>query len=664
MRALSYRPEIDGLRSIAVLSVILYHAGLPGFSGGFVGVDVFFVISGYLITSIIYPEVCEGRFSFAAFYERRVRRLFPALFVVLLACTISAALLLTPGQLKDFGQSLIAVNVFASNIYFFLKTGYFSPQAQEVPLLHTWSLAVEEQFYLAFPVVLMLLRRWAPRRIAPWLTALALATLALCIARAHGASATLNFFDAVGRAWELLLGALLAYRHDSRPPSDQPGPTNTAGAWLGLGLVVATIFGFQPGWAHPGWSTLAPVIGAGLLIHCTAAPSPVRALLRSRPAVHIGLISYSAYLWHQPMFAFAHVLRPGHWPLQLTAALIAACLVVAHLSWRWVERPWRKRGTVSTKTVWLLAAAGAAALMAAGLAAHLTGGFPARYGQQAEALRSTMAFSPYRARCHTEGVNYLKPAAACRLLDDKNVQWATLGDSHSVELAYALAGKLHASGRGGLLALSSSGCQPALDFVSDVPGCTAWLREAVAHLEQAPTIQHVVLVWRHGLYLHGDSRNWYPALPQEAPNFLRQLPEQQARAQYFSSLQSVVTRLLAAGKQVYLLDPVPELGTHAERLVFGNAGPEALVPDRNWYARRHQDLLQQFDQLQLPPVLASRLHRVHSADAFCTGTACAARDDHQIWYFDDNHPSLAGAERLADLVLRADSPLPAASTPQ
>jgi peptidoglycan/LPS O-acetylase OafA/YrhL len=655
MNSPAYRPEIDGLRSIAVLAVILYHSGYSLFAGGFVGVDVFFVISGYLITAIILPEIREGRFRFTRFYERRVRRLFPALFVVLACTTVAALLWTTPGQLKDYGQSLVAVNLFASNVFFFWKTGYFSRLAEEVPLLHTWSLAVEEQFYLVFPLVLMMLLRWAPRWLARWLLVFGLTSLALCVWRSSGAWAALNFFDAIGRAWELLIGAGLAVRHARVPALPAQSRLSSIGAWGGLALVLVSVFGFRPGWSHPGWPTLLPVLGTALLIHFSAAPSAVRALLRARPLVHIGLISYSAYLWHQPLFAFAHLRLEGPWSAWVAPTLILSCLLLAHVSWRWIEGPWREKGRVPAQRVWGLAALGTSALLGFGLAAHLYGGFPARFSPQQVVLSQSMSFSSYRQRCHTEGVNYLKPAEACRLLDDQRVEWSTLGDSHTVELAAALAEQLRTRQAGGVLALSSSGCQPALDFESDLPGCSAWFREALTHLEAKPEIRHVVLLWRHGLYLNGESRSSYPQVPKDPPNFLRGLPDDQARQLYFASLRHVVQRLLAAGKQVYLLDPIPELGVHVERLIFDPAQAAKKLPDRRWYQQRHAELLSQLDALSagLSDTEHARLHRVRSAAAVCDSDRCAALDRDQALYFDDNHLSMAGAARLADLVLRA-----------
>jgi hypothetical protein len=260
-RPAAYRPEIDGLRCIAVLSVILYHAGLPGFRGGFVGVDIFFVISGFLITGIVHGELRRGTFSLRGFYERRLRRIFPALALMLAVTAAVAWFVLTPGQYKAFGQSLVACVAFLSNIYFYFRTDYFAPQAEELPLLHTWSLAVEEQFYLVFPALLWAAMRWSPKRVLAIVAAMAAASLALCLYRQAAGSDALNFFDAASRAWQLAAGALLAIAIADVGPGGRHLPRATrAGARAHLHLRSAWGAG-RLAIACPGRRHRAPAVG-------------------------------------------------------------------------------------------------------------------------------------------------------------------------------------------------------------------------------------------------------------------------------------------------------------------------------------------------------------------------------------------------------------------
>ena len=331
-----YRRDIDGLRAFAVLPVILFHAGLAPFSGGYVGVDVFFVISGFLITSIILKDLERGTFSVWQFYERRARRILPALFVMTAVCIPVAWVLFRPFLFREFAQSVAAVSVYASNFLFWEKSGYFDTAAELKPLLHTWSLAVEEQYYLVVPFLMLLLWRLGRRSLLWTLVALALASLALSHWMA-GAFPMANFYLLPSRAWELLAGALCAfvlaggreYRSD-------------LGAGLGLALIVGAVLVYTPETPFPSLYALAPVGGTALVILCAGRGTLVARMLGWAPLVGIGLISYSAYLWHQPLFAFtrtALIFEPE--PL-LMLALSGLSLGLGWLSWRFVERPFRQ----------------------------------------------------------------------------------------------------------------------------------------------------------------------------------------------------------------------------------------------------------------------------------------------------------------------------------
>ena len=319
-----YRKEIDGLRAVAVVPVILFHAGLAVFSGGYVGVDVFFVISGYLITTILISELEQGNFSIARFYERRARRILPALFLVMLCCIPFAWIWMLPKELQDFSLSLVAVALFGSNILFWRQESYFAPAAELKPLLHTWSLAVEEQYYLLFPLALMLCWRFGRGRVFLTIAGVAVASLLLSEWGWRNAPSA-NFYLAPMRAWELLIGSLCAFwlsGRDLRP--------NNRLSLLGLALIVFAIFYYDDATPFPSVYALLPVLGTALIILFGGAGTWVAGMLGARPFVGIGLISYSAYLWHQPLFAFAR-LRSINEPTQsLMLVLAALSLVVSH----------------------------------------------------------------------------------------------------------------------------------------------------------------------------------------------------------------------------------------------------------------------------------------------------------------------------------------------
>lgn len=342
---MQYRPEIDGLRTIAVLPVILFHAGIPGFSGGYVGVDVFFVISGYLITHFLIERITTGKFSLIEFYSRRAKRILPALFLVVFICVPVAWLTMMPSQFKDFAQSVTAVSLFLSNILFWLESGYFAAAAEEKPLLHTWSLAVEEQYYLFFPLLLLMFFRVGRRLVGPLLVLCIVLSLAASEVLA-GSHPDLNFYGIATRAWELMIGSLCALWLYNREQS-----TNEGSALAGLILITGATVLFDDQTPFPSLWTLVPVLGTGLIIVYAASTTLTARILSMRLMVGIGLISYSAYLWHQPLFAFAR-LNAGHVPsTSLMLCLSVIALFLAFLSWKYVEQPCRRTKWQSKKIV-------------------------------------------------------------------------------------------------------------------------------------------------------------------------------------------------------------------------------------------------------------------------------------------------------------------------
>lgn len=339
---MEYRREIDGLRALAVLPVIFFHAGFKIFGGGYVGVDVFFVISGYLITSILLTELAQDRFSLRDFYERRARRILPALFLVLL-CTIPFAwLYLHASHFKSYSQSLLAILAFSSNFLFWHESGYFDADTELKPLLHTWSLAVEEQFYIFFPLLLLIFWRKGQHIIRYVLALLFVSSLVLADFRSYGDPAA-AFFLVTSRCWELLLGAFAAFylTHKNTPIANRP--IRECAGILGLALILFAIFNFSKNTPFPGMFALIPTTGALLIILFSSQETYVGKLLGTKIFVGIGLLSYSAYLWHQPLFAFV---RSGWSTTPGTMEFGLLCVTVfflAYLSWRFVELPFRNK---------------------------------------------------------------------------------------------------------------------------------------------------------------------------------------------------------------------------------------------------------------------------------------------------------------------------------
>ena len=459
-----YRPEIDGLRALAVLPVVLFHAGFEWFSGGFVGVDVFFVISGYLITTIIISEMATGKFSLLNFYERRARRILPALFFVMVACLPFAWLWLTPSDLIGFGQSLVAVSTFSSNILFWWESGYFDAAAEFKPLLHTWSLAVEEQYYIIFPLFLMLTWRLGVRRIFTLLSIVFIASLGVAHLATNYAVAPKiisgAFFLLPTRGWELLVGVFVAFylQHNTYFKSHT---LNQILSLLGLGMIMYSIVVFDESTPFPSLHALIPTIGAGLLILCAVPNTLTHRFLSLSPVVGIGLISYSTYLWHQPLFAFARHRLFGEVSNPLLLLLCIASFGMAYFSWRWVEQPFRDKQKTTRKFIFSFSLIGILGLSLTGLTVHINGGYIQRFTK--EEIRILGFTSPSKENsCFLDaGQSYDAFTADCQ--NGNILLW---GDSHAAALAVGMRALLNAS------QLTAAGCPPLYSVhISDRPNC-------------------------------------------------------------------------------------------------------------------------------------------------------------------------------------------------
>ncbi len=368
------RNDIDGLRAVAVLGVVLHHAGLSALPGGFVGVDVFFVISGFLISRIITDGVADGSFSLAHFYERRARRILPALIPVVALSLVAGYWLLLPDDYENLGQSALATLFFANNVLLTLTSGYWDLAATFKPLLHTWSLGVEEQFYIAYPLLALLVLRRRPQLFAPMLASGIAVSFLLSVtlsARYPDAS----FYLIHTRAWELLLGALTAWR---LPRTPQPERIARALALTGLAMIIGAMILIDETAPYRGWRALLPCVGTALILRHGTAGGLAHRMLGCGPLVLVGLASYSIYLWHQPLFAFARAMSITPPSAGLMAALTLTTLIIGYASWRWIEQPFRDARRWPLRPFVTLGLAATALTGAAGLAVSLTSGLPQR----------------------------------------------------------------------------------------------------------------------------------------------------------------------------------------------------------------------------------------------------------------------------------------------
>lgn len=502
---MTYRKDIDGLRAVAVLAVILFHAKIPGFSGGFVGVDVFFVISGFLITGLILDDLEQGRFSFLVFYGRRIRRIIPALLVIYLASMVAAVLVMLPSDAAELGRSVMASATFISNIFFYNRAGYFGGQSDLKPLLHTWSLSIEEQFYLVWPILLLMVTGWRYRAVpllVASLGALSLAASALMVAYDKEAA----FFIAPFRAWELMLGAALALL----PRRLATGvATAELCAAAGLILIIGSVLALDEAHPFPGALALPPCLGTALLIYAGMNSQPhVTRLLSTRPLVAIGLVSYSLYLWHWPILSFAryHLDRALRW--DEVSVLLAFSALAAFLSYRFVEQPARYVSMRHAKHVVSAGVISIAAFAFAGRQMERGQGWTFNLDPEIRRLdTAARSENPYRRRC--SGADKIsRDDDACtfgRPRVDGSYDMVIFGDSHGDHYAptmSVLAREAGLSGRqitvGGCLALL--GYHEIISPFATEARCRALRETMVRFVDRNPRLRLVAISHRWSIY--------------------------------------------------------------------------------------------------------------------------------------------------------------------
>ncbi|WP_188065879.1 acyltransferase family protein [Sphingobium sp. KCTC 72723] len=605
-----YRRDIDGLRAFAILPVLLFHAHVPGFSGGYVGVDIFFVISGYLITGIIAREVDQGRFSILRFYERRFRRIMPALALMMLAVLAASAWLYLPGDLASVPKSALAATFFVSNLWFFTDTGYFAGGADVKPLLHTWSLAVEEQYYIGFPILLMLLVRACPRWRNLVVASIAILSISLSVFMQRDTSG-FAFYLLPTRAWELLAGALLAL---GCVPAIRQRWAREAIAWAGMAAIALAVACYDRDTLFPGIAALAPVLGAAALIHAAPCTSAGR-LLGWRPLVGVGLISYSLYLWHWPLIVFTEYATDLPLAGATRIAVMAASLIAATLSWRFVERPFRDSHRIAAVAIFRFTAGAMALIGVLSLALLATDGWPSRLGPHVLALAAARHdISPQRGRCHDI---YARDAQPCVLGATTPPDAMLWGDSHGVELAYALGEQARREGRA-LIERTTSSCPPVLSYDDPKDArCAAANKAAFAALRADPAIRRVYLVafWANGLF--------------DDPAFV-------------AKLDRTIAAIRAEGRDIVLIGPVPPQPFDVPRRLahLARAGElaQAQGVERARIEARTTHLRALFARWQ-----ARGVRVIEPMAALCDARRCAIMQNGKPLYFDSHHLNMAGA---------------------
>ncbi len=611
MTTTRYRPDVDGLRALAVVPVVLFHGHIAALEGGFVGVDVFFVISGFLICSLIGAELERGNFSIVRFYERRCRRILPALFVMMAVTAAICMTVLMPPDMASFGASLLSSLAFASNMYFWKTSGYFDGAAELEPLLHTWSLSVEEQFYLVMPYVLMATAAFFRKRYLAVLLPLVVFSFVVSVwAVPHAPSAA--FYMLPTRFWEILLGGLVGLCASSGP---RPGWLRETLAGLGLFAVVAAVLSYSEFTAFPGLAALLPCGGAALIIYAgMGGPSLVGRLLSLGPVVFIGKISYSLYLWHWPLLALYRYHIGRELTLGESVVVMATSLGLAVLSWRFVEQPFRHAREVSAIRIFRISAWGAAACASFGAATLLSGGLPSRFPDFA------LVNVPGEAEYDT-GKN-----GRCFLLDGKTaddwgedecfvtrgrgptvVLWGDSFAAHYVPGLTRHAPRLRAD----VLQYNMSACPPVFDFESmSNPPCRDF-NERIVNVIREYGARAVIV-----------SGRWDYALRRHVT------PQQ---------IGATVSRLQGLGIEVVVIGQSALFGNEVQTL-FAQTDHAAKRRDAWGEVSFDADLNQ-----RLASAVPPRAAFIDPLDGWCELPACPYRRDGEFIHCDDGHLSVFGS---------------------
>jgi peptidoglycan/LPS O-acetylase OafA/YrhL len=640
--SLPYRPDIDGLRAVSVLAVILFHAKVPGFAGGYVGVDVFFVISGYLITQVLMVPSEHGFLGqLRGFYVRRCRRILPALLVMLLVSALLACWLFLPSELRRFGTHVAFASAFLSNLAVWREGGYFDVSTPFNPLLHLWSIAVEEQFYVVFPLVFLACGGALQGRTRALLASVALVSFALCVWASYR-SPYANFFLAPTRAWELLLGSLVALGV-GRSLSTHAAREALAGA--ALLAILGCVFWYDDSMRYPGLYALVPCVSAAILL-ATAKDSPSRVgrWMSARPLVFTGLISYSLYLWHVPVFAFVGYYNVRPLEAWQVAVLLPAIYLVSAVSWRYVEAPVRGRKLLATDSRLLGAAAGTTAMVASlGLVMWLSDGIPGRLGEaDATLIRNIDRLQRDATDCAVRPLPTIAAGSLCSYGPSAGasadvVVW---GDSHALALLPEYE-RIAAARNVRVHAAATSACRPLLGAASNVDtparrqACDDFNRAAVEAIEKIdPALVILNAYWMYpDLDIATTTTTTAGAEPADGSAPFRQAFERSLRA------------IDAGERKVCVIGGVPTL-EYVMPYAYAMARRRGI--DTDFIGLRPSEAASQHRELDQHLAELRRRHAFTLVDpkaTLCAGSTCAiVTSDGKSVYRDNNHLSIAGAE--------------------
>jgi peptidoglycan/LPS O-acetylase OafA/YrhL len=638
-----FKHDINGLRAYAVLAVVIFHFNKDWLPGGFIGVDVFFVISGYLMTGIIFRNIDLGRFALSNFYLARANRIIPALSIVCISTLIAGLALLAPEELKTLGKHIAYSASFLSNIAYQSEAGYFDVASHDKWLLHTWSLSVEWQFYIIYPLIILLFKKFFGDQGAKASVLItAVISLILCVYLSYSAESD-AFYDLSSRAWEMMAGgAAILF------PIQLKQSLSKFTESSGLLIILMSVFLLNENVTWPGLYTLAPVAGAWLVITANQQKSFITNNLVIQK---LGSWSYSIYLWHWPIFVICKTMGMSSTTWLLTGIVLS--ILFGYLSYTLIEQKIRfdkhakgiKLATHPTVIIMALTTT-------LGLCIESSNGFPNRFPPAVRDTFLAVQPSPFREQCHSKVKYPIAPKDACTYLGD-NITWAALGDSHAIELSYALAEILKEKNEG-VRHYSFSGCVPSYKQNKEFNKCTEWLNLAVEDLNKRVEINSVLINFRYIRAFFGTGES-------SDNNAKPQITETQ-RMKMFWSLKEMIRDIASAKQHVYVMLPIPDLTERMPNILSNNYKIGQLRfndikgQSRAYFLNRSQPLFDFFAET----TFADNVTLIDPTDVFCNEKTCYAVRNELPLYFDDDHPSIAAAKlMLAPIakMIKNDEPL-------
>lgn len=638
---IKYRPDIDGLRAIAVLAVLFFHAGLPFFEGGYVGVDIFFVISGYLITSIILREIDQERFSILQFYERRFRRILPPLIVVVFLTLIAGLYLLPSDGILGLGYSAITTALMSSNMLFYFESGYFGGAAEMKPLLHTWSLAVEEQFYIFFPLILIFISRRNKAHYLRYFLILGVLSLVACILLTQ-LKPSAAFYWIPTRTWELLIGSLLALKVFPELSKSSSEAVSLTGA----GLVLAAIFTYDAQTPFPGYTAILPTLGTGLIIYAGGSQTPwVNRFLSVKPVVFIGLISYSLYLWHWPIIVYTKIWNISHLDYLTISLMLLIIMGVSIVSWKFIEGPMRQKKFLAHQKPLLTTSLIVMSLMVV-----------FGWGLVKEGSQTKDPLWKKWNSCQKVSQRLRNQQGLCHIgAPQGEPEFLLWGDSHAKALASGVNLSAQEAGVQGSIATRSA-CPPLTSVGR--PGkaaCPQFNQSVLNFLAESPQIHTVILSGRWALSAQGTRYKQEYGQPVQLTDLkpeqaVESFNEIQAQTLFEKGFIRTLKKLHELGKKVIIVSGVPEVGLdvpHALNSAHlrGLNVDQTIAPSWEEYQLRQKEVSSFLQKVSTQPGVKV----IHPASKLCQQNSCQVEAEGQALYRDDDHLSTWGSLWIASI---------------